>query len=373
MAFSFHGFIPVTATDKIGLNLWDMVLGMSGTGKSRALKFRDGSLRAMFNSDNEEGIPYDLGTDSSPQGLHMALLQRDRKASFFGADEASGFFKQLNKTDWMSNLDDTLSDWYEGYVRASSKISLKELKGKSAQTALVSQMFATPDRLTEVLTRDMFLTGFLARYQWIIGDPPVETDSRFNLLQQEDPEDFDEAPEVIKQVVADLVAARSFTGDKAFPLLATQEALVRMSEAYKKMYKSAKGRSNFDIIEPSVTRLMEAMRKCAGICAMYRSDTTIQLEDALHAIENIEERFNNLFIIADMVSAGMFQRDVNAMEEWIISRGGEVTKAQLFYRFKNMVERDPRELESRINFLTESGIINRAEGERGAIRYTLNG
>lgn len=372
MAFSFHGFLPVTATDRMGLNLWNMVLGYSGSGKSRSIKFRDMCLRMLFNEDNADGAPYDLGTDSSPQGLHLSLLQRDRKASIFAADEASGFFKQLNKTDWMSSLDDTLSRWYEGFVEPSSKISLKEYRGKSATTALSIQMFATPDRLTEVLTRDMFLTGFLARFTWVLAPKPEVTDDRFRLLQQVDTEDFDEHPEVIKGIVSDLVEARSFTGGKPVPIVAERDALDRMSEAYKKMYYLAQHRENWDIIEPSVTRLSETMRKCAAIAAMYRSSDTITMADALHAINAVEEWFATLFDVAGMISSGEFQKNASNIEQWIRSKGGTATRAAIFNRFQGIIKRDSRELDSLVTFLVESGAVNREEDGRG-IRYALNG
>lgn len=374
MAFSFHGYIPVTATDRIGLNVWNMVLGYSGTGKTRAIKFRDLCLGQLFKNDNPDGVSYNLGTDSSVAGLHEALLGRDKKASFFGADEASGFFKQLARSDWMTSLDDTLSRWYEGDIDPSNKVRLKELKGKSAQTALTTQMFATPDRLTEVLTRDMFLTGYLARFQWIIGDPPVMTDDRFNLLQQAqgEVEDFDDTPGIITDVVTNLIEARSFTNGKAVPLFATDEALKRMSDAYRRMFRIAEQRKNFDLTEPSVTRLMEVMRKCAGICAMYRSDTNIILEDALHAIAAVEEWFEGLFEAAETISSGEFQRDCNEIEIWVRKKGGRVTKTALYHNFRNMIQRSPQELDLRIGFLVDSGALNRLE-DKGTMRYEVNG
>ena len=373
IAFGFKGFLPITATDKMGLNLWNMTLGYSGTGKSRSLKFRDSCLDLLMTGDNPEGPHYNLGADSSPQGLHVALLQRDKLASFLGADEASNFFKKLAKSDWMTGLDDTLSDWYEGRISPANKLTQKDLAGKTALTSLTIQMFATPDRLTEVLTRDMFLTGFLARFNWSIGDPPIETDDRFNLLQQEEPEEFEGDPEVIQQVVADLVSARAFTGDKTVPLLATPEALTRMSEAYKRMYNLAKARENWDLTEPSVTRLMEAMRKCSGICAMYRSDSTINLDDALHAIRAVEEWFQNLFVVADMISAGSFQRDCQDIETWIIKQRGRVSRTRLLANFRNMIVKDPRELELRLTYLVDSGTINRVESDNHTVMYELNG
>lgn len=147
----------------------------------------------------------------------------------------------------------------------------------------------------------------------------------------------------------------------------------RLSEAYKRMYRLAEGRENWQIIEPSITRLSETMMKCAGICAMYRSDNVINMDDALHAINAVEEFYQGLHRVAAMVSAGDFQRNVDQIEEWVrVKKNGRATKAAILTRFKNMVMRDPRELDNYLNYLVESGAFNRDEGNRG-VAYEVNG
>lgn len=346
--------------------------GFVRTHNTRATKFRDAVLNLMFIGDNDE-TGYSLGSDSSPQGLQTALLQRDRQASFLGADEASRFFKQLAKTDWMSGFDDVLSHYYEGRVDPSNKINLRELRGKTALTSFSIQMFATPDRLTEVLNRDMFLTGFLARFNWILGDPPVDTDDRFNMLQQNEPVDFDEVSPEVEEIVLDLVQAARMFGSNPRPILATPAALERMSLAYRRMYREAQKRENWDIIEPSITRLAETMRKCAALCAMYRGSEEIDIYDAYHAIDAVQEWYDNLFVVAAMISSGDFQRDANRIEAWIRQKGGRVTRARLYHQFGNLIAKDPRELDAKINFLVESGRINRKDESGKEPRYELNG
>ena len=372
MALGFRGFIPVSGADKMGLNLWNQVLGYSGTGKTRATKFRDAVLNLLFDGDNPD-TAYSLGSDSSPQGLQTALLQRDRQVSFLGADEASRFFKQLAKTDWMSGFDDVLSHYYEGRVDPSSKLNLKELRGKSALTSFNVQMFATPDRLTEVLNRDMFLTGFLARFSWTLGDPPLDTDDRFLMHQQVTPVQFDESAPEVEEVVVDLIhAGRSF-GANPRPILATDEALQRMARAYQQMYRQGEKRDNWDIIEPSITRLAETIRKCAALTAMYRGSDEISIHDALYAISAAQDWYDNLFRVATMISAGDFQRDCARIETWVRQRGGRVTRSRLYHQFGNMILKDPRELDSKLNFLVESGRINRKDESGKETRYELNG
>ena len=374
MRYGMKGYVPVSDTQRHGLNLWNIIMGYSGTGKSVTDDFRDQVLDQIFDGDNQDGgVGYDLGTDSSPQGLHMALLERDGKASLFSADEASGWFKTLGKRDWDSGLEDILSDWYMGKVSPSNKVNLKELRGKSARTSFSLQMFATPDRLAETLTRDQFKSGFLARVMWSFGEPKKESDAMFDIFKDSADRvtDVEIVPEVIQDIIADLNASVAWI-DKPLVLKPTAEAAARMGEAYKAMYRMAEGREHWDIIEPAVTRHMEALLKCSGIAAMYREDTRIELVDALHAIKAVEEWYKNLFRVADLISAGQFQRRAAEIENWIIERGGTVTKPQLTRRFRNYIDKDMREIESILTYLVESGTINRDESG-GRIKYELNG
>lgn len=373
MAFSFKGFIPLSKTHKMGLNLWHINLGLSGTGKSVVGGFRDSVLRTVFEGDNEGGIPFSLGEDSSPQGLHAALLDRDRKASLFSSDEAAGFFSTLGLRDWKTGLDEKITSWYNGYVEGSNKLTMKELRGKTALTSFNMSMFGTPDKVTKVITADMFETGFMARVNWVIGNPPKDDGSRFmlDIDTSEDVEDFDTSAPEIMELASDLMAAVVHL-DKPTALKPAPGVMKRLSEAYKATHDLAKGKENFDIIDPSLTRLAETMMKCAGICALYRSSETIEMVDALHAIRAAEEWNRNLHTVVGMVSAGDFQRRASEIEAWVSSQGGTVTRTRLFHRFRNFIEKDSRELDSLLTYLVESGTINREEEGR-SVKYSLNG
>ena len=370
MAFAFKGFIPVSATNKMGLNLWHITLGESGTGKSVNLKFRDTILRMMFLGDNAES-GYDAGSDSSPQGLNLALLHRDRQATLLGADEASRFFKQLTKTEWMASLDNTLAHWYEGRVDPSNKISLRDMRGKSALTSFHVHMFATPDEFLETINRDMFKSGFLARMTWLVGDPPVVTDERFTMHQQTEVVEYEGTSDTVYQLVVDIQRIRDSI-NRPEPILSTDEALKRMGDAHKHMYRAMDGKENWYIIEPSITRLSETLRKVATLNAMYRGRRVVDLDDALVAIAAVETWFHNLVQVAGRVSAGEFQKDLNDIENWIQAQGGSVTQTRLYHGLRNMIRKDPRELDSRLTFLVSSGRLNRKDSAKG-MSYELNG
>lgn len=367
MVFAFRGYIPVSGTDQMGLNLWNVTLGESTTGKSRARMFRDEMLSRLFGGQGEVG--YSLGTNSSPQGMHLSLIQRDGLPSILDADEASGVFAQMGKVEWMTGLSDMLAHWYEGKVDSSSKVSLKEFRGKSARTSFHVHMFATPDRFFDTVTRDMFLSGFLARFTWSIGPEPADTDDRFQFDQEENPTPKGSDSVELRELMVDVTAAtRKFT--KPTPILATSDALSRMSSAYKKMYRTLENGENWDILKPSITRLADTIRKCATLSAMYRGSDFVELYDALYAINATQEWYDNLRTVASRVVQGEFQRDVENIEAYV-SRMNRVSRAKLLHHFRNVIAKSPRELDDRINYLIDSGRMIRVEEGR-SISYEVN-
>lgn len=373
MAFGRKCYVPLSSTQVMGVNLWQIVMGYSGTGKSVADGFQTGVLDLLMTSDNSD-VPYDLGADSSIQGLHLALLQRDDKVSLFSADEASGWFKRIKVSEWTSGMEDTLADWYMGKVSASNKISLGDLRGKRASTSFNLHMFATPDRLVDTLTREQFSSGFLARVMWTYGDPRKETDDMFDMFDDtsKNVTDVVNAPVELQNLAADLVTAGNWSKEPVI-LKPNAEARTRLAESYREMYRALKGCRNWDIVEPALTRHVEVQIKLAGICAMYRGDSEIILQDALHAIKQVEEWLKTLLRVAELISEGDFQRTVKDIEEWVKSRKSmKASRAQVFHQFRNVIQRDSRELDNYLTYLVESGALNRSEST-GAVIYEVNG
>lgn len=372
MAFAFHVFIPKSGTDNMGVNLWFQVPAPSGTGKSRSRKAQDALLKTMFKDDNDEA-GFQLGEDSSLQGMNLTLLQRDGQASILDVDEASGFFERVVKTDWMTGIDSIMAHWYEGYVSPSNKISLKELRGKSAMTSFNVHMLATPDRLFETLNRGMFKTGFLARFNWVIGPEPTRSDARFEISQYESNGheiDLKVAAPQVRDLAVDLLTAVNGRGPT--PILMDKDAQRRMSEAYKQMYTQAEGTENWDILEPSITRLSETMHKVAAISAVYRGSNRIELCDALRAIYEVQTWYDNLFRVAGMISASEFQRNAEDIVAYLSNLPGGVTHAKLYHQFRNLVVRSRRDLDDLIDWLITSGRINRYKDGQ-TMKYRVNG
>lgn len=366
MTLGGHAYIP--KGKPIGLNLWFIVLGESGTGKSSSDHFLKDCLDGILAGGETY---YNLGANSSPEGMHEALLARNGLPSMVHHDEASDFFDNLKKKDWMSTLKDSLSKWYEGYVDPMQKVRLKENRGKSAKTSMGLYMLATPDRLLGLVDLSMFETGFLARMNWAWAPPNPDEEAKYKAtLTTEMHHGIDPG---VRTLVADLLELREHLPEDPFSVSATPEAIKRLVKAHKAMDAFAMQEERYGATEPAVTRLgRETIWKCAALLAIYRGDHVINETDALTAIYYAEDWFNTLFRVVNAAGEGDFNRDVNEIEEYIAQHPNGVTLPSLYNRFRSMITKSPRELDDRVTFAVASGRVRRDPQEDGRVRYFVN-
>lgn len=366
MAFGLKAVIPKGVN--LGVNLWFMPMGYSGTGKSAETAF----LKHVLDHLLKDGDGYyNLGAMSSPEGILLELLTRDGKPSMIFQDEAASFFQALRDKDWVKALEYDLSNYYMGDVPPSNKISLKEFRGKGAETSFNIFMIATPDRLLKLINTDMFATGFMARYNWMWAEPPIENDDKYKATRSENDTDKN-SPSVTFDLAGDLAhASNAFTSRVA--VWGTDEAVKRLAVAHKAFDRASKAHEKYDALEPAITRLgRETIWKCAALLALYRGETTFTLNDALVAIHYATDWYDNLARVVEATSESDFSADVAEVEAYIISQGGRASEAKVLHRFRNMIRNSSRELEDRISFLRSSGRINREEHER-KVYYVING
>lgn len=367
MAFGRAAFIPLAKS--LELNLWFVVPGESTTGKGT----EDGFLRALLNlvMEDDTDTYYNLGALSSPDGLHLSLLQRDGMASIIHNDEAADFFRDIRGgKDWMTAVPDKLSKWNDGYVEPSSKISLKDYKGKDSRTSLNLLMWGTPDRMLELMDASQFQSGFLARVNWVWDERKPDPNRKFNLKIQ--PERKSEIPDAVYDLASDLRHARSVFPSR-FGVAATQEAQDRLNRAANEFHAFARKSARYSFFKPAVDRLvMETLWRLAALTALYRGDEEFDLTDALIAVYYGSQWLTTMIKVAESISESPYSRDVELMENFIKEEGGTVTEAKLLHHFRGLIVRSRRELTDRIEFLVESGRLV-TERPNNVTMYRING
>ena len=355
-AFVDFGRIPTTGD---ALNLFMCALGDSGSGKSGSRRIWRRSMGELFEHDSG----WMLGSNASPTALQEKLIERDGKFSLFSADEAHGWFRQVNGAQWADGVYEQLAEYYNGDVPPMLRTSggRREISGKAAKAFFSIHFMGTlrgEMSLPAVLTKSMFFTGFLARFIWFVGDSKPVTEESLQETNGDgefanlgyDTQARQWAAEF--QNTRKLIRAR--TGRKTATMNATQGALDRLTAFKVQARELSKVRPEWDILEPSLIRLSESVRKAASLLALDDGRVEVQLRDVTLAIQAAEEWLENLFLITSLISASMWARDVNEIEEFVIAKGGRVLRQVVYRKFSS---RHPRDLQLQIESLQAQGRV----------------
>lgn len=359
-AFSDMAFIP-RKNGPEGLNLYTMTLGETTTGKSQSLKM----MRTVLDEVFAEDLGYNLGGNASPNALGEKLLERDGKVSLFNKDEAHGLFKQWATQEWTTGMMEDLALLYDGTVPPMLRVGKKEM-AKPAKTQFVMHLMGTPEEIARSLNREMFKSGFLARFMWSIGEPRtltkdavIEEDSDgteirlgFEPMARQWAAEF---AEIKRQLRSEVSSGKVSIG-------ITKQAADRMTQVKWKLNNLVKvSDANWDIINPSLVRMGVTIRKCATLLAVSDGRKETELIDVLKAIEAAEEWVKNLLIVARKINASDFERSCDEVEAFVRSKDDRVKLEFVNRRFKAWRVRDLHEAisalasQGRIREVLESG------------------
>jgi hypothetical protein len=369
-AFSDMAFIPRKSGPE-GLNLYTMTLGETTTGKSQSLKLMRSVLDEVFSED----AGYNLGGNASPNALGEKLIERDGKVSLFNKDEAHGLFKQWATQDWTSGMMEDLALLYDGVVPPMLRVGKKEM-AKPAKTQFVMHLMGTPEEVTKSLNREMFKSGFLARFMWVIGEPRTLTKEAVIEEDSDGTEIKLGFEPMARQWAAEFAEIkrqlRSSAGSSRVSIGITPEAADRMTRVKWELANLVKKSDpNWDIINPSLVRMGVTIRKCATLLAVSDGRTETELIDVLAAIEAAEEWVKNLLIVAQQINASDFERNCDQVEAYIRSKDDRIKLEFVNRRFKAWRVRDLQEAigalasQGRIKEVSEAGakwlVINKKE------------
>jgi hypothetical protein len=369
-AFSDMAFIP-RKNGPEGLNLYTMTLGETTTGKSQALKL----MRTVLDEVFAEDMGYNLGGNASPNALGEKLIERDGKVSLFNKDEAHGLFKQWATQEWTSGMMEDLALLYDGTVPPMLRVGKKEMS-KPAKTQFVMHLMGTPEEIAKSLNREMFKSGFLARFMWAIGEPRtltkeavVEEDSDgteiklgFEPMARQWAAEF---AEIKRQL-------RNQVGSSKVSVGITDQAADRMTQVKWKLMNLVKvSDPNWDIINPSLVRMGVTIRKCATLLAVSDGRMQTELIDVLGAIQAAEEWIKNLLIVARKINASDFERACDEVEAFVRSKDDKIKLEFVNRRFKAWRVRDLQEAigalasQGRLKEVSEAGgkwlVINKKD------------
>lgn len=338
-AYCTVGVIPING-HPVPLNIWGFTMGDTTSGKTQAYTTKIHFMEEIFGP--EEG--FDIGGNPSPSALQDKLIERDGKVSWFNKDEAHGALKSWQVNDWQSGLLADLALLIDGRVPASLRKANKENSGKTASTYFLMDLVGTPKLMMDALSRDMFDSGFLARFQFVIGETRIVT--RDTLLDRDSDgteikAGFDFSARQFAAEFADTKRhLRDVHESEKFGVKMNKAARERLADARWYFEESFKDHPHWDILQPSMVRTGVTIRKCASLLALSEGRDIVTVKDILHAIKQAEEWVDNLLFIAARISGSEFQRQADEVEEFIREAGGTVKRALVVKQFRKYPLKD---------------------------------
>lgn len=369
-AFSDTVFIPRDNGPEY-CNLFTIGIGDSGSGKSSALKL----WRVMMGEIFEQDKAWDIGANFSPNALHEALLQRDKKVSIVNADEAHGWFRQIVGQPWAEGILEVIARYFDGFVPPMLRTTgARDLNGKTAETYFLMHMFGTRRgelSLTHVLDKSMILSGFLPRCIWAIGEDRRLTESSFAETQANGEYVNSGFEPQLRQWAAEFANTKKIMRTRAkrqyIPMMMDNDALARLGRAKWQIVQELRDHPQWELLDPSVIRIGNNIRRAATLLAAEEGATSVTLRHTLVAIREAEKWLKDMVVMTLSLSASIFQRDADQIHDFILNKGGNVRREVVARKF---AATRPRDLEEQLEALVGQGRITKKTRE-GATWLTI--
>src|SRR5699024_1079325 len=158
-------------------------------------------------------------------------------------------------------------------------------------------------------TEEQFLSGFLARMLWVVGDEPeYEKNSIVFTESREKGSDVTGLAPLVEELgVFFKVFRDSLPMNK--PIHSSPEALARQSQAANEVADAIQCREKFNILEPAARRISwEYIRKASVLMALTSGFLEVQELHVLQALKHVEKWVESLFRVSEQVNRSVFYR-----------------------------------------------------------------
>lgn len=363
------GYVP-NKDDRGPLSFYEMQLGGSSSGKTISKNLAWSIIRKLYPTDSP-----DIGGNHSVNALVERLLERDGKVSIIHADEAHGKFREMKSAKaWTTGIQETWTDVYGGKIPQLGRVGNKDLQRPDARGTVLMHMMGTLDGMLGVLDRDMFVSGYLARQVWVIGeDMPVTEDSvQETQAEEDDVATYEAMPKYWATHFANTrqkLRKGLKPGENARPMRMTREALERHSKLKWDVTQAYADVSDPGIYQTAIRRFGDNVRKAATLIAMARGSLYVTTDDEIVAIGYAEKWLAALDIVADGISDTFFSKQLDEIEKFIAGREGQEAPLQAIYVFRKEAKRVTDEY--LLNLMSQGRITERQAGAGGPRYYRI--
>lgn len=344
------------------LNVYMTGLGPSSTGKTDAEKSAMAILKEFFKND----AGWDMGSNSSAAAMQRHLIDQDKKATLFHDDEASGPLNAFFEQKGFQDLPARITKWHDGEVSPMFRTVEKDINGKSAEAHLCMWMYGTPEEVFKVISKEHFMSGFLARMIWAIGEPRRAGHIEYKIkFRDANATALGHNPAVVE--LAEHLHALSERLDMLqgaggyVPLKpANNDVLKRALRAGTRIINLFDNHQHYAVLEPSLKRMMDVVWKTAGLLALADSRDSISMDDILYAVREAEQWLPSLEHVANNLNNSYHARQAGELLDWMRRLGKtDVPMSQVYRRLESL---DNHQANRLIDSLVAQGRITKEGG-----------
>lgn len=337
------------------LGMMFVVMGeTTDTRKSTSRALFKGTLRNLRAGDDYN---YVLTSDTTPESLLDNLAMRSDQSSLYDRDETQQLINDIKHKSYLQGFFETLNELYDGTARGRLR------KGTATQDTpvnFVAYLMGIRSQIQDELEVKDFLSGWGPRQIFFRGDSPPRTRAQ-KYLAQGNPNGGTGDPQQLA-LIRKLVSVRNYwrkvVPDRAdpMPILFEDDAWERWNKFAADAEEYVAHHPRSEMIQPSVKRLAFAVMKAAIMFAMMDQRQTANMQDVLNAIYFSLQWIEDLIVVVEGVAESAVARDLAAIEKYIISKDGLVTKATLL-KWSVNENMEKRIFEENLRTLLEMNVI----------------
>jgi hypothetical protein len=320
---------------RMPLNLYVIEIAESSSGKSEAYDLMEMCINALYPND----LPW-IGANHSENALTEKLMAREGKVSIVHIEEAHGRLKQMKQNGWNTGLEQTWTAIYDGKLAVAERTG-KETILKQARPIMSMHMIGTPNGMFTALDREMFLSGYLARQLWAVGETIETTDDVYR-VDESDAEDIDKEYEAMPKYWASQVAQNKLDlvsdlplGRTRRPMRMTEEAQEMAFRMNMKMDKHLNAQGDPEIFVTVGRRIQDSFRKIAILAAMSDNSKWVTTQHIERAAYYMEKFADTVIYVAGKVSDTIFSRNLDEIETWLAGRPEMEAPASKIFQFRS--------------------------------------
>lgn len=351
----------------IGLNLWCLIVGDSTSTKKSTSK--NLSLSLIRGWERRSGLSIDIGSDATSEGLIKKLAERDGLVSLLHRDEFHGWIKEMYTKNYLSGLQEVLTDLYDGRVPKSIRASADSGNDKDVSTVFNMMMMGTPKEVSSALNTSNFSSGFLPRYVWAVAETPEWKPEDEHIAQGEDEDEDQPLDEEAMRFRNEFeLARRAWNSTKPKRVKVEDDAWERWNQWKVDSKRFIMGLHNEDILNPGRDRMSWSIIKSAALLAIHSRSDTVRMEHLLPVIAQSELWMTDMVKMANSIASSDFEDRSNKVELLVAQAGGEIELKKVYQAFKTL---PPGHVDENIRSLEFQGKVKRTP--KGGKPFLING